>query len=67
MEHLIIDLKQNLIARRKKEILLIEGFDKEVDKELILISAGKINELDFVVESINELLIYSEKTKKIVK
>lgn len=67
MEHLIINLKQNLIARRQKEVLLIEEMDKEADKELILISAGKINELDFVVESLNDLLIYSEKTKKTVK
>lgn len=67
MEHLIINLKQNLVARRQKEVLLIDELDKEADKELILISAGKINELDFVVESLNDLLIYSEKTKKTAK
>ena len=64
MEHLIIDLKEKLIARRKNEYQSLEKLDKEADKELIMFSAGKINELDFIVNSINELLSYSEKSKR---
>jgi hypothetical protein len=65
MEHLVIDLKEKLIVRRKNESQSLEKLDKESDKELILFSAGKISELDYVVNSINEMLNYSEKSKKI--
>ena len=65
MEHLIIDLKERLIARRQKETLSIEKLNKENDKELILFSAGKIDELDFVLKSINEMLKYSERNKEL--
>ena len=65
MEHLIIDLKERLIARRQKETLSIEKLNKENDKELILFSAGKIDELDFVLKSINEMLKYSERNKRL--
>lgn len=67
MIHLIFDLKERLIARRQKETLSLEQFDKENDKELILFSAGKIYELDFVVNSINEMLKYTEKIKETEK
>jgi hypothetical protein len=60
-------LKENLIARKKKEISFLENLNAEKDKDIILISAGKINELDFIVERLNELLDYSEKTKQIEK
>jgi hypothetical protein len=64
MKYLLIDLKENLVARRKKEIMFLENLDAGKDKDIILISAGKINELDFMVERLNELLDYSEKTKE---
>jgi hypothetical protein len=64
MKYLVIDLKENLVARRKKEIKFLENLDAGKDKDIILISAGKINELDFIVERLNELLDYSEKTKE---
>lgn len=67
MKYLVIDLKENLLARRKKEISFLENFNAEKDKDIILISAGKINELDFLVEQLNELLNYSEKTKQTEK
>jgi hypothetical protein len=67
MIHLIFDLKERLVARRQKETLSLEQFDKENDKELILFSAGKIYELDFVVNSINEMLKYTEKIKETEK
>jgi len=65
MEHLIIDLKERLIARRQKETLSLEELNKENDKELILFSAGKIDELDFVLKSINEMLKYFERNKEL--
>jgi hypothetical protein len=67
MKYLVIDLKENLLARRKKEISFLENLNAEKDKDIILISAGKINELDFLVEQLNELLNYSEKTKQTEK
>ena len=63
MKYLVIDLKENLVARRKREIMFLENLNAEKDKDIILISAGKINELDFLLGQLNELLDYSEKTK----
>jgi translation initiation factor 2 gamma subunit (eIF-2gamma) len=65
MEHLIIDLKLDLILKRKNEISNIEEFNKETDKDLILISAGRIIELDFLIKSLEEMINYIEKTKSI--
>lgn len=67
MKYLVIDLKENLVARRKKEIMFLENLNAEKDKDIILISAGKINELDFLLGQLNELLDYSEKTKQTEK
>jgi hypothetical protein len=65
MEHLIIDLKLNLILRRKNEMKNIQEFNQETDKDLILISSGKILELDFLIKSLEEMMNYFEKTKNI--
>jgi len=65
MEHLIIDLKLNLILRRKNEMQIIQEFNQETDKDLILISSGKILELDFLIKSLEEMMIWVEKTKNI--
>jgi hypothetical protein len=67
MEHLVRDLKEKLIVRRKNENEAIKKMNKETDKELILISAGKIFELDFLTNSMNEMLNYFEQSKKIEK
>jgi hypothetical protein len=64
MEHLIFDLKERLNVRREKEYGKIEKSDKVTDKESILISTGKIIELEFLINSINEMIAYFEKTKK---
>ena len=65
MEHLIIDLKLNLILRRKNEMKQILEFNMETDKDLILISSGKILELDFLIKSLEEMMNYFEKTRNI--
>jgi hypothetical protein len=67
MEHLVLDLKEKLIARRRNENDAIQKMNNETDKEFILISAGKIFELDFLINSMNEMLNYFEKSKKIEK
>jgi len=65
MEHLIIYLKQNLILRRNNEMKNILELNQETDKDLILISSGKIVELDFLIKSLEEMIIYFEKTQTI--
>jgi len=65
MEHLIINLKQNLILRRNNEMKNILEFNQETDKDLILISSGKIVELNFLINSLEEMIIYFEKTQTI--
>jgi hypothetical protein len=65
MEHLIIDLKENLVKRRKNEVVKIEELSKEGYKDLILICSGKIFELDSVIKSLDEMINYIEKTKQI--
>jgi hypothetical protein len=67
MEHLILDLKERLVVRKENEYGKIEKSDQVADKELILISTGKILELEFLITSINEMIAYFEKTKKFEK
>jgi len=40
-------------------------FNQETDKDLILISSGKIVELNFLINSLEEMIIYFEKTQTI--
>jgi hypothetical protein len=65
MEYLVIDLKQKLIQRKMNEMKNIENFDKEEDKNLILVATGKIFELDFLIKSLDDMIEYLNKTKKI--
>ncbi len=65
MEHLIIDLKENLIIRRKNEVIKIEELTKEGFTDLILICSGKIFELDSIIKTLDEMINYIEKTKQI--
>jgi hypothetical protein len=67
MEHLILDLKERLNERRENEYGKIEKSDTLTDKESILISTGKILELEFLINSINEMIVYFEKTKNFEK
>jgi len=65
MEHLIIDLKQHLILKRMKEMKNIQEFNQETDKDIILISSGKIIELDLLIKSLEEMINYINKTRNI--
>jgi hypothetical protein len=67
MEHLVIDLRENLISRRNKEINRIQELTKDDDKDLVLISSGKVIELDFLIKNLEEMISYFEKTKKVQK
>ena len=60
MEQLIIDLKINLMLRRKTEMKNIQEFNQETDKDLILISSGKILELDLLIQYLEEMINYLE-------
>lgn len=63
MEHLIIDLRHHLLVRRMNEMKNIQEFNQETDKDLILISSGKIIELDFLLKSLEEMIHYVKKMK----
>lgn len=65
MEHLVINMIENLMQRKQQEMERIRTFNKEEDKDLLLIASGKIFELDFLVRSLNELINYYDSTKKI--
>ena len=67
MEHLVINLKENLIQRRKNERRKVDELDKETYKELLFISSGKIFELDFLIKCLDDMIKYFEQTKKINK
>jgi len=67
MEHLVCDLKEHLILRRKNEIEKIQKLDTENDKKLILISSGKILELDHLISYLDDMLHYHNVTKNITR
>lgn len=66
MEHLVIQLKEKLTARRCNELERAQRLQPESQKDLILISSGKIFELDFLIQCLDELIAYHENTKKII-
>lgn len=65
MEHLVINLKENLIHRKVNEMNKVKTLNKEVDRDLILISSGKIFELDFLIKSLNDMVQYFYSSKNI--
>ncbi|HNW71212.1 MAG TPA: hypothetical protein PKI01_12460 [Bacteroidales bacterium] len=65
MEHLIHNLKENLIARKNNELARLQKYDVVSNKDLILISSGKIIELDQLISFIENMMNYYNQTKKI--
>ena len=63
MEHLIKNLIEQLINKRDLEFNYIENYKNDELNDLILISTGKIIELDMVIHKLNELLDYNILTK----
>lgn len=67
MEDLICDLKEKLIIRKNIEIERVKKYDPEKFKDLLLISSGKIFELDQLIGFMDDMLNYNELTKKITE
>jgi hypothetical protein len=67
MEHLIENLIDHLIDKRKIEIGNIEKYEQNDVKDLILITSGKIVELDSIIQELNDLLGYNLKIKSAMK
>jgi len=65
MELLVKDLKEKLLIRRKKEYERMEQHNKENINDLMLISSGRIIEIDFLINSMNEMIMYYEHSKTI--
>jgi L-serine deaminase len=63
MEQLVIELLENLIQRKQIEINKISAFDKMDDHHQILISSGRVVELDFLIQRLNELVRYHNPIK----
>lgn len=59
MEHLIKNLIENLINKRSQEIKNIEIYAKNDVKDLVLITTGKIIEMDKIIKILNEMLNYN--------
>lgn len=67
MELLVRDLKEKLLVRRKNEYERMQQYNKDDIKESMLISSGRIIEIDFLLHSINEMITYYEHSKIIEK
>ncbi len=63
MEYLIKNLIEFLVNKKKQEIENIEKYKEYDVQDSIFISAGKIIELDNVIQNLNEMLNYNELTK----
>ncbi|MFA6403707.1 MAG: hypothetical protein WCX31_19080 [Salinivirgaceae bacterium] len=63
MEYLVKDLIERLINKKKQELLKIKIYKKEDLKDMILISSGRIFELDAIIQEINEMLVYKTQIK----
>jgi hypothetical protein len=67
MELLVKDFKEKLLNRRIKEYERMQQYEKDTNKELTLISSGRIIEIDFLIHSINKMITYYEHSKIIEK
>lgn len=65
MEHLVINLKENLIQKSKNEMKKVTDLDNEIYKELIFISSGKNFELNFLINCLDDMTKYFKQTEKI--
>jgi len=63
MEYLIKNLIEHLINKRNQEINNIEKYKQNEVQDLILITSGKIMELDNIIQNLNEMVNYNMLTK----
>lgn len=67
MELLVNNLKEKLLIRRKNEFERMQQYDKDNINELMLISSGRILEIDFLLDSMTEMITYYKHSKIIEK
>ena len=65
MEYLIKNLIEHLINKKKEEIENIEKYKQYEVQDLILVSSGKIMELDNIIQNLREMLIYHTYTNSL--
>jgi len=65
MEYLIKNLIEHLINKRNEEIKNIKKYKQNDVPDLILITSGKIMELDNIIQNLNEMVNYNTLTKSI--
>jgi len=63
MEYLVKYLIEQLINKRNQEIKNIEKYKQNDVPDLILITSGKIMELDNIIQNLNEMVNYNSFTK----
>jgi len=63
MEYLIKNLIEHLINKRNQEIKNIKKYKQNDVPDLILITSGKIMELDNIIQNLNEMVNYNTLTK----
>jgi len=63
MEQLVIHLVENLIQRKQNEINKISAMDEKNDHHQVLISSGKVMELEFIIRRLNEMIQYHNSSK----
>lgn len=67
MELLVIDLREKLLIRKKNEYEKMEQYNKDNINDLVLISSGRIIEIDFLLKSIEEMITYNDHSKQIAQ
>jgi hypothetical protein len=65
MEQLIKNLIDHLAECRLQEYEKIEKFKKDESKDLILITSGKIIEMDLIIQYLHEMLEFNSRIKSI--
>jgi len=64
MENLLKDLKEKLVFRLDREIDKIQRIETGTNKDSVLISTGKIIELEYLITLLDNMLNYDNLTKK---
>lgn len=63
MEYLIKDLMERLSKRKRNEMARFEKYKEEDLRDLMLISCGKIFEVDNIINELKAMLKYKSKNK----
>ncbi|MDP2887371.1 MAG: hypothetical protein Q8P34_00195 [Bacteroidota bacterium] len=63
MEHLIKDLMEQLSNRKKNEMAWFEKYKNEELRDLMMVSSGKIMEMDHVIREMKQMIKYKLKSK----